>query len=157
MLLSLGCDSNICKFKFKCKKRMIKGSLAYLVLTCFFFPVLIVKFLNQQVYPSTVEWWPSISLCWIRGCWMLAFPLGLVSTWSSVMHTFYSCITPGNQQQQRWTPRDAGRTTHSEEMVCDEESSAAKGFYSPFKLVSCLNTAYMEKSQWYFECVCIIS
>ena len=41
-------------------------------------------------------------------------------------------------------------------MVCDKKSSAAKGFYSPSQLVSCLNIAYMEKSQWYFECVCII-
>lgn len=55
-----------------------------------------------------------------------------------------------------WFPENTSRTTHSEEMVCDKESSAAKGFYSPSKLVLCLNIAYVGKSQWYFECVYII-
>ena len=36
--------------------------------------------------------------------------------------------------------------SHSKEMVCDKESSVAKGFYSSPQLVSCLNIAYMEKS-----------
>lgn len=113
-----------------------------------------MNFLNQQVYPSAVEWWPSISLCWIRGCCIFAFPLGWLSTWSSVIRTFYSCNASGNQQQQRLTPRDASRTSYSEEMVCDKESSAAKGFYSPSKLVFTFKYClYGKKPVIFWVCV----
>lgn len=81
---------------------------------------------------SEVEWWPGTSFCWIRGCCVLTFPLGWVSTWRSFTSTFYSWNASDNKQWQRLTPRDASRTTRSEEIVGDKESSAAKGFYFPF-------------------------
>lgn len=124
-----------------------------------------MSFLNQLACPSVIEWWPSTSLCWIRGCCVLTFPLGSVTTGSSLKHTstYYSRDASGNKQQQRLIPRqcqqDYSLRGNGLWWKKKKKSPAAKGFYSLSKLVSCLNIAYVEKSQWYFECArgCFVS
>lgn len=117
-----------------------------------------MSFLNQLVCPSVIKWWPSTSLCWIRGCCVLTFPSGSVTTGSSLMHTStYSRDASGNKQQQRLIPRECQQdySLRENRLWLKKKSPAAKGFYSPSKLVSCLNIAYVEKKPAIFwVCMC---
>lgn len=69
--------------------------------------------------------------------------------WVEWLKEALSCIlfihASGNKQQQRLIARECQQDYSPEEMVCDKESPAAKGFYSPFQACFMFKHCFMWK------------